>query len=250
MSSERIPEHFNQEAINETIKREKEVEIEATDVDRRQTKALGDGNSIAWFNSAAQSARGSKVNITWTYLPDAKRSLHDCLIRFTLSRTADGRSNLIEPQFTKRSDSKSAVTLLAISQNVGGWITAIEERIENLLLQDTKQQAYSLPFDHEKGAVGCAFRVEFDPSLWREYTVPVQYRTRLEDRLAAVLQACEESILKFIWFEDKTPLPGYIRDSWRTKRIRGPHDIKIEKPRYKEGEDGWQTTLVSPRKRT
>jgi hypothetical protein len=28
----------------------------------------------------------------------------------------------VEPQFTKRSDAKSAVALLAISQNVGGWI--------------------------------------------------------------------------------------------------------------------------------
>ncbi|PVG03776.1 hypothetical protein CPB86DRAFT_793182 [Serendipita vermifera] len=239
-------------------------------------KPLRDGNPIAWYNSAAQSIRGSKMDITWTYLSDGKRSysllnelvIHGGLISFSLPRTTDGRSYLVESQFIRRSDAKSVVALLAISQNVGGWIAGISETIENLLPQDVKKKAYSLvptltheckraglnqrhiySFDHE-GAIGCTLRVEFDPGLWREYTVPVQYRTRLEARLAAVLQACEEGISKFIRFEDKTPLPGYLRDSWRTKHTTGPHDIKTEKPRYKEGEDGWKTVLVPARKST
>jgi hypothetical protein len=70
--------------------------------------------------------------------------VHGCLIRFTLPRVADGRSYLVEPQFTKRSDAKAAVALLAISQNVGGWISVVSETIENLLPQDVKQKAYSL----------------------------------------------------------------------------------------------------------
>jgi hypothetical protein len=95
-------EHLNQEIINETVEREKEVEIEATAVNvtlkKHQVpldvmtlqaftnslpkpfpetpglKPLGDGNPIGWLNSAVQSARGSRMNITWTYLSDAKRS--------------------------------------------------------------------------------------------------------------------------------------------------------------------------------
>ncbi|CAG8669857.1 6511_t:CDS:2, partial [Acaulospora colombiana] len=235
-------EHLNQELINETVEREKEVEIEATavnvtlkkhqipiDVMTLQAftnslpkpfpetpglKPLGDGNPIGWLNSAVQSARGSKMNITWTYLSDAKRS--------------HGRSYLVEPQFTKRSDAKSAVALLAISQNVGGWIAGISETIENLLPQDTKQKAYSLvpTLSHECKRAGLNQQPVY--SFVHEEGVPVQYRTRLEARLAVVLQAYEEGILEFIRFKDKTPPLGYIRDGWRTKQARGVHDIRIE----------------------
>ncbi|PVF91410.1 hypothetical protein CPB86DRAFT_820512 [Serendipita vermifera] len=155
--------------------------------------ASGDGNPIGLLNSAVQSARGSKMNITWTYLLDAKRSLHGCLIRSTLSRAVDEIG-------------REVGSGLAISQNVGGWIAGISETIENLLPQDVKQKTYSLvsiltheckragldqrpvySFDHEEGAIGCTLRVAFDPSSWREYMVPVQYRTRLGARLVAVL---------------------------------------------------------------
>jgi hypothetical protein len=77
-------------------------------------------------------------------------------------------------------------------------------------------------------AIGCTLRVEFDPNLWKEYTVPVQYRTRLEARLAAVLKGCEEGLLEFIRFKDKAPPPGYNRDSWRTKHLKNFVDIKVE----------------------
>jgi hypothetical protein len=70
--------------------------------------------------------------------------VHGCLVRFNLPKIEDGRSYLVEPQFTKRSDAKSAVALLAISQNVGGWIHDITMAIENLITADMRTKAASL----------------------------------------------------------------------------------------------------------
>jgi hypothetical protein len=50
----------------------------------------------------------------------------------------------VEPQFTKRSDAKSAVALLAISQNVGGWIHEISTAVENLITSEMRTKAGSL----------------------------------------------------------------------------------------------------------
>jgi hypothetical protein len=71
-------------------------------------------------------------------------AVHGCLVRFNLPQIEDGRSYLVEPQFTKRSDAKSAVALLAISQNVGGWIHDITVAIENLITPEMRTKAASL----------------------------------------------------------------------------------------------------------
>lgn len=56
----------------------------------------------------------------------------------------NSRTYLVEPQFTKRADAKSAVALYAISQNVGGWIYEISKAIEDLLTPDMKVKAANL----------------------------------------------------------------------------------------------------------
>ena len=95
-------EELNREVIAETSKVEKEIEIEASAVNvtlkKHQIpldvmtlsafanalpkpfpetpglKPVGDGNPVGWLNAAAQSARGSKMTVTWTYLSNAKLS--------------------------------------------------------------------------------------------------------------------------------------------------------------------------------
>lgn len=95
-------ENLNREVIEQTREAEKEVTIEATSVNVKLKKhqipldamtlqaftnsltkpfpetpglkPLGDGNPIGWVNTAVQSARGSKMSITWTYLSNAKLS--------------------------------------------------------------------------------------------------------------------------------------------------------------------------------
>lgn len=106
-------ENLNREIINQTNEPAKEVTIEATAVNvtlkKHQIplnamtlhaftnslpkpfpetpglKPVGDGNPISWLNAAVQSARGSKMTLSWTYLSNAKlsRTCH-CPRSFTI----------------------------------------------------------------------------------------------------------------------------------------------------------------------
>lgn len=70
--------------------------------------------------------------------------VHGCLLRFTLPRQSEGRSFLVEPIFSKRSDAKSAVALHAISQGVGAWIKSVGDAVENLITPEMRAKAQSL----------------------------------------------------------------------------------------------------------
>jgi hypothetical protein len=95
-------ENLNREIINKTNEPAKEVTIEASAVNTTLKKhqiplnamtlhaftnslpkpfpetpglkPVGDGNPVGWLNAAAQSARGSKMSLSWTYLSNAKLS--------------------------------------------------------------------------------------------------------------------------------------------------------------------------------
>ncbi|KAG8802752.1 hypothetical protein FRC16_008775 [Serendipita sp. 398] len=259
-------ENLNMEVISQQNPREKEISIEATSVnftlkkhqipldamtlqaftnslprpfpETHGLKPLGDGNPVGWLNTAVQSARGSRMMITWTYLSNAKLSLHGCLVRFNLPRIEDGRSYLVEPQFIKRSDAKAAVALLAISQDIGGWIAEITRTVEDQISPEMRAKSGSIlvslsqecvkarmlgqpiyDYTYEDGAVGCILKVEFSPSLKREYSVPVEYRTKADARFAVVLKAYREGVFEFIRFRGEDPPHGYNADdvfNWRS----------------------------------
>lgn len=95
-------ENLNRDIINKTNEPAKEVTIEATAVNvslkKHQIplnamtlhafsnslpkpfpetpglKPIGEGNPVGWLNAAVQSARGSKMTLTWTYLSNARLS--------------------------------------------------------------------------------------------------------------------------------------------------------------------------------
>jgi hypothetical protein len=48
---------------------------------------------------------------------------------------------LVDPQFPKRSDARSAVCLLAMSQGVGNYIRGLKEETENKLPADKRKLA-------------------------------------------------------------------------------------------------------------
>ena len=82
-------------------------------------------------------------------------------------------------------------------------------------------------------AVGCMLRVEFAPDLWREYRVPVQYRTKPDARFAVVLQAHLNGVLEFIRFGGEDPPAGYNPEL--------PYDWKMAKKVEKAQERGKDT---------
>jgi hypothetical protein len=58
-------------------------------------------------------------------------------------------------------------------------------------------------------AVGYTLRVEFTEDLWREYGVPVQYRTKPDSRFAVVLQVHLDGVLESIRLGVKVPPASY-----------------------------------------
>ncbi|KAG8820911.1 hypothetical protein FRC17_009988 [Serendipita sp. 399] len=259
-------ENLNMEVISRQIPQEKEISIEATSVNftlkKHQIpldamtlqaftnslpkpfpetdglKPLGDSNPVGWLNTAVQAARGSRMTITWTYLSNAKLSLHGCLVRFNLPRLEDGRSYLVEPQFIRRADAKAAVALLAISQDVGGWIAGITKAIEDQITPEMRAKSGSIllslsqecikaklqnqptyEYVYDDGAVGCILKMELSPFLKREYRVSTEYRTKADARFAVLLKAHHGGLFEFIRFRGEVPPRGYNPEelpNWRS----------------------------------
>lgn len=65
--------------------------------------------------------------------------MHGSILR--IERPEETRTYLVDPQFPKRSDAKSAVCLLAMSQGVGDYIRGLKEAAENKLPADKRKLA-------------------------------------------------------------------------------------------------------------
>jgi len=57
--------------------------------------------------------------------------VHGCILR--IQRPGETRTYLVDPQFPKRTEARSAVCLLAMSQGVGNYIRELKEEAENKL---------------------------------------------------------------------------------------------------------------------
>lgn len=65
--------------------------------------------------------------------------VHGCILR--IERPGETRTYLVDPQFPKRADARSAVCLLAMSQDVGGYIRGLKEEAENKLSAERRKLA-------------------------------------------------------------------------------------------------------------
>ncbi len=65
--------------------------------------------------------------------------MHGCILR--IQRPGETRTYLVDPQFPKRTEARSAVCLLAMSQGVGNYIRELKEEAENKLPADRRKLA-------------------------------------------------------------------------------------------------------------
>jgi hypothetical protein len=66
---------------------------------------------------------------------------------------------------------------------------------------------------------GCALTVSLNSTTSRKYTVPTQYRTRGDAKLAVALHAVEEGVLEFIRFRGGDPPDDYDRDAYDANQM-------------------------------
>jgi hypothetical protein len=120
-------------------------------------KTVAEINAPGWLNTLIQSARGGKLELKFIWTTDTKlgstwlfilgqQSLwvlvaHGAVLR--LARPGEVRTYMVEPQFSKRADAKSAVCLAALAAGVGTYVRGIGEAIE----AKVSPEARSLVFD-------------------------------------------------------------------------------------------------------
>lgn len=170
--------------------------------------------------------------------------MHGCLLR--LKRPGECRSYFAEPQFGSQKDAKAGVCLLALSQGAGKYIrevgAAVEARITPQmrsfvltsvfpsLMAETQRICGTAPRyesytadDGERNhavmrssadallAFGCKLSVSLKPqagdSERREYTVPAEYRSKADAKIAVAYLAAEQGVLDLLRFEGQ-PIPA------------------------------------------
>ena len=69
---------------------------------------------------------------------------------------------------------------------------------------------------------GCALTISLDNATSRKYTVPTEYGSRGDAKLAVALHAVEEGVLEFIRFRGGDPPDDYDRDTYEAKQTSLP----------------------------
>ncbi|KAF8906987.1 hypothetical protein CPB84DRAFT_337114 [Gymnopilus junonius] len=206
-------------------------------------------NAPAWLNLTMQSARGARLVSNFTPIVDSTRHLHGHILR--IERPDELRTYLVDPQFPKRGDAKSAVCLLAMSQGVGDYIRGLKEEAENKLPADRRKLAnekilqvlateYSkvrhgnrmnFIFPTERDAFGCTLKVDIssnpaEPDI-REYNAKTEYRNKADAKAAVACIAAEQGLIDLLRFRGATPPADYV-PFWEAQ-VNGDGDNYVPK---------------------
>lgn len=210
-------------------------------------KTVAEINAPGWLNTLVQSARGGKLELKFIWTTDTKLGTHGAVLRLT--RPDEVRTYLVEPQFSKRADAKSAVCLAALAAGAGAYVRSIGDAIEAkispeartlvfdsifplLLTEYGKLWPNKLPemFDYTKDrdACGCILTLKLtgqpEAHEKRSWTVPAEYRNRNDAKVAVVQLAFEQGAIEFLRFSGEPPPEGYKvelpppRESKKAKR--------------------------------
>ncbi|KAI0309101.1 hypothetical protein OF83DRAFT_1159297, partial [Amylostereum chailletii] len=165
-------------------------------------KSANDINAPSWLNVLVQTARGAKIATKFIWISDMKCGLHGVLLR--IERPSECRSYLVDPAFPKRADAKAAVCLIAMSQGVGDYVRSIVEELDNKVSMETRQRVLD--------AYGCnmTLKLNTETSGARSWSVPADYRSRADAKLAVLELAFEHGAIEFLRFRGQPPPPGYV----------------------------------------
>ncbi|KAI0065180.1 hypothetical protein BV25DRAFT_1822296 [Artomyces pyxidatus] len=196
-------------------------------------KSATEINAPSWLNMLVQSARGGRLTIHFIWIVDAKYGLHGAVLRVV--RPGECRSFLVDPQFPKRADAKAAVCLMAMSQGIGDYIREVGASLDKKIPADDRRRAHEciLPFisteylkvwpgkhpemfeyPKEQDAFGCVMTLKLSedpsPNEIRTWTVPAEYRTKTDAKIASVLLAFANGAVEFLQFRGEPVPPGYV----------------------------------------
>ncbi|CAL1702719.1 unnamed protein product [Somion occarium] len=194
-------------------------------------KTASDINAPSWLNSMLQVSRGSRLSANFIWTEPNKHGLHGCLLR--LSSPAECRSYLVDSRFAKRAEAKASVCLLAMSEGAGNFIRDLAKQVEDRLPLSVRKVVSSLylptlisecrklrpevqpVFEYvtEDDACGCTLTLTLGSDRSRSYTVPAEYRTRNDAKIAVVAVAVSEGVFEFIGVQPSTLFPNYAQPS-------------------------------------
>ncbi|TBU39205.1 hypothetical protein BD309DRAFT_872776 [Dichomitus squalens] len=192
-----------------------------------------DINGPAWLNTTIQSARGGKIVPKFVYTVDPRYNFHGCLLRLECPGAV--KSYLVDARFAKRNEAKAAVCLLAMSEGVGEYIRGVGQAVKDKLPPAVRRHVSSvllpllnaeyrkvrgpgmqpgIEYDQELDACGATMTIELAPNAGpqqvRRYTVPAEYCSRNDARLAVVHHAVQEGVIDFLRWHGNTPPLGYV----------------------------------------
>jgi hypothetical protein len=206
-----------------------------------------------------------------SYLPFALL-VHGCILR--VERPGETRTYLVDPQFPKRSDARSAVCLLAMSQAVGSYIRGLKEEAENKISPERRKLANEkllqilsyecckvkpgnrliFAFATERDgrfsffasypclvttyttAFGCTLKVDISSKEpdIREYIVDTEYRNKTDAKAAVACLAAERGLIDLLRFRGRPP-PSDYTPFWEAQ-VLGNGDNYISKRKDRDRE--------------
>ncbi|KAI0262038.1 hypothetical protein BC834DRAFT_892735 [Gloeopeniophorella convolvens] len=189
-------------------------------------------NAPSWLNALVQSARGARFELKFIWTTDTKLGTHGAVLR--LARPGEVRTFMVDPQFPKRADAKSAVCLAALSASVGAYVRSIGEALETKVSPETRTLVHEsilplllteyakfwpgkLPelFEYTKDRDGCGcvltlkLKEEPEEREKRSWSVPAEYRSKSDAKVIAVKLAFEQGAIEFLRFGGEPAPEGY-----------------------------------------
>ncbi|KAJ7596594.1 hypothetical protein C8J56DRAFT_917842 [Mycena floridula] len=218
-------------------------------------KTVNEINPLGYLNSAIQAARGSKFVATWLGFAN-QAGLHGCLLR--LDRPSQSKSYLVEPQFSKRTDAKNAVCFQAMSEGLCVDVRALAEENEKKVTDAMRKLASSRiiptlsgeyskarsgqpPLDYrytqEQDAFGCSLTIQLNAKHVRHYSVPAEFRTKTDAKVALACVAAEQGAVEFLRFQGR-PVPATYRPYLAIDAAQVLADQRLSNNKRKAEADG------------
>ncbi|KAF8552813.1 hypothetical protein OG21DRAFT_1415383, partial [Imleria badia] len=197
-----------------------------------ETTDASEINALGWVNNLVQIARGGKLVLSFFFASDGPPGLHGCLLK--LDRPGEYKASLVDARFPKRSDAKAAVCLQAMSEGIGDYIRSIASTLDTKVTPTMRSFSSSLVFptltsglskidsalhphfeyDKERDAFGATLVVRLSilptSEQVRRYTVPSDYRSKADAKVAVICHAAEQGVVEFVRFRGGTPPDGYL----------------------------------------
>ncbi|KAK0434543.1 uncharacterized protein EV420DRAFT_396271 [Desarmillaria tabescens] len=193
--------------------------------------------AVGWLNQTVQSTRGSQLQAE--YLPFMENSMSGCLLRIDRPNPKECKSYIVDARFHKRSEAKTAVALLAMSQGVGEWLKEVAKEVNRITQEMKRVKDSFLPrlikecqisngeqptFEckNERDAWSCTLTVNLSPTKGqqdlREFSVPTQYRNQSDAKVAVCCKADNEKIIDLLRFRREPSLSQYLEAKKRKQR--------------------------------